>query len=101
MTSQPIDREVLPTNVTPLHYDLSFEPDFKNFTFEGSANIKLRINDPTIDVLTLNTLEIKYHEVKIEETPASDINVDDKAQTVQFIFPKGTICCLLYTSRCV
>lgn len=28
-------REVLPTNVKPLHYDLTLEPDFDKFTYEG------------------------------------------------------------------
>lgn len=33
-------REVLPTNVKPLHYDLTLEPDFDKFTFEGSVTIE-------------------------------------------------------------
>ena len=28
-------REVLPANVKPLHYDLTLEPNFKDFTYEG------------------------------------------------------------------
>ena len=28
-------REVLPTNVKPLHYDLTLEPDFTKFIYEG------------------------------------------------------------------
>ena len=34
------DREVLPTNVKPYHYDLTLEPDFKNFTFSGTVDIR-------------------------------------------------------------
>ena len=33
-------REVLPTNVRPLHYDLTLEPDFEKFTFEGKVVIE-------------------------------------------------------------
>ena len=33
-------REVLPTNVKPLHYDLTLEPDFEKFTFEGEVIIE-------------------------------------------------------------
>lgn len=33
-------REVLPTNVKPMHYDLTLEPDFKKFTFEGKVVIE-------------------------------------------------------------
>ena len=33
-------REVLPTNVKPLHYDLTLEPDFENFSYEGTVVIE-------------------------------------------------------------
>ena len=33
-------REVLPTNVKPLHYDLTLEPDFESFTYRGSVYIE-------------------------------------------------------------
>ena len=36
------NREVLPTNVVPRHYDLTLEPDFEKFTFEGSGKMNLR-----------------------------------------------------------
>lgn len=33
-------REVLPANVKPVHYDLTLEPDFEKFTYEGSVTIE-------------------------------------------------------------
>jgi aminopeptidase 2 len=33
-------REVLPTNVKPLHYDLTLEPDLEKFTYEGTVVIE-------------------------------------------------------------
>jgi aminopeptidase 2 len=33
-------REVLPTNVKPLHYNLTLEPDFEKFTYEGKVVIE-------------------------------------------------------------
>ena len=33
-------RELLPTNVKPLHYALTLEPDFENFTYEGEVVIE-------------------------------------------------------------
>lgn len=34
------DREVLPTNVKPLHYDLTLEPNFDKFCYEGTVVIE-------------------------------------------------------------
>jgi aminopeptidase 2 len=33
-------REVLPTNVKPIHYDLTLEPNFDDFTYEGKVVIE-------------------------------------------------------------
>ena len=33
-------REVLPKNVKPLHYDLTLEPNFENFKYEGKVAIE-------------------------------------------------------------
>ena len=33
-------REVLPKNVKPIHYDLTLEPDFEKFTYEGEVVIE-------------------------------------------------------------
>lgn len=34
------NREVLPTNVKPLHYDLTLEPNFEKFSYEGTVVIE-------------------------------------------------------------
>lgn len=34
------DRDVLPTNVVPVLYDLTIKPDMDNFTFEGKVSIE-------------------------------------------------------------
>ena len=34
------DREVLPTNVKAVHYQLTLEPNFKDFTFNGKVDIE-------------------------------------------------------------
>ena len=33
-------REVLPTNVKPTHYELTLEPDFAKFNYEGTVVIE-------------------------------------------------------------
>lgn len=39
-TNVPHGREILPANVKPLHYDLTLEPDFEKFTYEGTVVIE-------------------------------------------------------------
>jgi aminopeptidase 2 len=39
-SSNAAGREVLPTNVKPVHYDLTLEPDFEKFTYEGTVIIE-------------------------------------------------------------
>ncbi|CAB4252380.1 similar to Saccharomyces cerevisiae YHR047C AAP1 Arginine/alanine aminopeptidase, overproduction stimulates glycogen accumulation [Maudiozyma barnettii] len=89
------DREILPTNVTPLHYYLSFEPDFSTFKFNGKTSIDLKVNDKTNDVITLNAVELDIHEVTIdgkdESIKATKIEFNTENQTVSFSFPEGTL----------
>jgi hypothetical protein len=33
-------REILPANVRPINYDLTLEPNFKKFTYQGSVTIE-------------------------------------------------------------
>lgn len=33
-------REVLPTNVKPVHYDLTLESNFEKFTYDGTVIIE-------------------------------------------------------------
>lgn len=33
-------REVLPTNVKPVHYDLTLEPNFEKFSYDGTVIIE-------------------------------------------------------------
>lgn len=37
---RPEGRELLPTNVRPLHYNLTLEPDLEKFTFDGEVTIE-------------------------------------------------------------
>lgn len=57
-------REILPTNVIPRHYDLTIEPNFKDFTFQGHVVIDLDVEEDTTSV-TLNTLELDIHNTKV------------------------------------
>ena len=57
-------REILPANVIPKHYDLTLEPDFKNFTFKGTVIVDLAVAEDSTSI-SLNTLEIDIHSTKI------------------------------------
>lgn len=39
-TVVPHGRDVLPSNVSPVHYDLTLDPDFEKFTYDGSVVIE-------------------------------------------------------------
>ena len=89
------EREVLPTNVTPIHYDLQFEPNFQDFTFIGYTSIQLQVNDSSIDSISVNTLELEYESVKLNgEIDNTGLEIDTERQVAKFSFPKGTIASL-------
>lgn len=47
----------LPTLVTPVHYELTIQPDLVKFVFEGSVKITVNINQATKEVV-LNAAEL-------------------------------------------
>ncbi|KAI9170715.1 Aminopeptidase 2 [Paramyrothecium foliicola] len=81
------ERQVLPANVKPLHYDIVLEPDFDNFTFEGHVQIQLDVVEAS-ESISLNIKDIELHssEVIVNEddaiTPTSTTH-DDKTETTR------------------
>jgi aminopeptidase 2 len=49
---------ILPTNVVPMHYDLTLEPQFPTSRFTGTVKIDLNIVEESTSI-TLHTLEIE------------------------------------------
>ncbi|KAF2109018.1 peptidase family M1-domain-containing protein [Lophiotrema nucula] len=83
-------REVLPTNVKPLHYDLTLEPDFDKFTYEGKVVIDLDVKEDSKSI-TLNTLDLKVHSTSVssgEQGTVEDTHVshDEDGQTTTVSF---------------
>jgi len=83
-------REVLPANVKPVHYDLTLEPDFANFTYQGTVTIDLDVVDDTTSI-ALNTNELKIHSTKVTAgqqviTESPHVATDDDAQTTTVSF---------------
>ncbi|MCJ1435974.1 Aminopeptidase 2 mitochondrial [Xylographa pallens] len=86
-------REVLPTNVKPLHYDLTLEPDFEKFTFEGKVVIDLDVKEETTSI-SLNAVEIDIHSTTITSgetqiTSSPKVSFDEAKQTVTLSFDKA------------
>ncbi|KAJ5681936.1 uncharacterized protein N7477_001876 [Penicillium maclennaniae] len=83
-------REVLPTNVKPVHYDLTLEPNFEKFTYDGTVVIDLQVNEDT-DFISLNSNQIKIHSAVVsskgavvESKPAISMNEDNQVATIKF-----------------
>ncbi len=80
----------LPTDVTPLHYQLTVTPDFRTATFGGDLTIDLRIEKAT-DRITLNAVDLDLHGAEITQPggrllhPA--IATNPAAQTATFTVP--------------
>ncbi|CAF9915598.1 Aminopeptidase 2 mitochondrial [Imshaugia aleurites] len=99
------DREVLPTNVKPLHYDLTLEPNFEKFSYEGTVVIDLDVKEDTTSI-SLNTLKVDIHSTKISasgnevtSSPKLAYNEDNQMTTISFdkSLPAGSKAQLTHT----
>ncbi|ODV58291.1 M1 family metallopeptidase [Ascoidea rubescens DSM 1968] len=89
----PSDREILPANIKPIRYDLTLEPDFETFKFNGSLNLHLFVIEPS-NSITLNSLEIDILSATLSDNKSfsnekpSSIEFNEKLQQVSFKFNK-------------
>ena len=51
------DKQLLPTAVTPSHYDLHLTPNLKTFAYDGTMNVKLTVHEPT-DAITFHARDL-------------------------------------------
>ncbi|WP_245871662.1 M1 family metallopeptidase [Candidatus Nitrosotenuis aquarius] len=75
--------------VTPIHYDLTFEPIFSNFTFEGKETIDVKITKPT-STITLNSAELKIKKCTVESAGKSYVGqtiLDEKNEALTIKIP--------------
>ncbi|KAI5862098.1 peptidase family M1-domain-containing protein [Durotheca rogersii] len=91
-------RELLPTNVLPRHYDVTMEPDFDKFTFEGKVLIDFDVQEDT-DSISLHTVQLDLHSAQVKSgetvvTSSSAITYDEAKQVSRIelkdVLPKGT-----------
>ncbi|PLB39847.1 M1 family metallopeptidase [Aspergillus candidus] len=83
-------REVLPTNVKPVHYDLTLEPNFETFKYDGTVVIDLEVaQDTTSIALNANELDIQNAVVSAQGavvTSSPEIAVDAESQVATIRF---------------
>ncbi|KAJ1964402.1 hypothetical protein GGI12_001451 [Dipsacomyces acuminosporus] len=90
------ERELLPTNVTPVHYDLFLAPDLDALTYTGHVSIKVRINDST-DKIVLHSNDLEIEEAVISSTAfqpeeslsASAITLEKEDETAHLAFAQS------------
>ncbi|KAI9491733.1 aminopeptidase [Zychaea mexicana] len=93
MSSQ---RQVLPTNVKPLHYDLTLKPDLGTFVFYGQVKVDLEVKEDTTTIV-LNTHDIKIHSAVFTSTSlktesrqtATSIDYDAKKNQATLTFEQS------------
>lgn len=66
----------LPTSVTPLHYDVTLEPDLRTaeeggtHRFEGAVSVRVRVNEPGVREIMLNAVELEVSKVTVTQNDA-------------------------------
>ena len=84
--SAPSQRVVLPSDVTPDHYDLAITPDATALTFKGRVRIDLTVHQATRQIV-LNAADLVIdHAALAGEAAAPSVSYDDKVQTASFAF---------------
>ncbi|HRD28496.1 MAG TPA: M1 family metallopeptidase, partial [Caulobacter sp.] len=82
----PAARHVLPTDVTPVHYDITVRPDATALTFTGSVGADVQVARAT-DTVTLNAADLTFGKVRLDGAEASPrVAYDADAQTATLTF---------------
>src|SRR5271165_2966478 len=79
----------LPGGASPDHYALTVNINFPTNSYEGDEAIDLELSKPS-DTITLNALEIDFHEVAITaggKTQTAKVSSDAKNETATFTVP--------------
>lgn len=83
------ERVVLPTTVKPSKYNITLQPDLKNFTFSGEEEVTIEVLKETTEIV-LNSIELKISSVEFKAgdkaLTATKIDYDEKRETATFTF---------------
>jgi aminopeptidase N len=83
--AQEGQREVLPTSVVPVRYELTVTPDAPSLTLSGEVRIDVEVVEPTREIV-LNALELAIDDVQLEGREQPEITFDETAETVRLEF---------------
>jgi aminopeptidase N len=78
----------LPPGVTPLHYEISVEPDARALSLNGRVVIDVEVQKPT-DAITLNALELDIASAKLDAAAKASVTLDPAAQTATLRFERA------------
>jgi aminopeptidase N len=86
--AQPAQRETLPADVVPSHYDLAIHPDLDALTFTGTNAVTLDVKNPTADI-TLNAKGLTIDKATLETGAAGTATLDTTLEraTIHFAAP--------------
>ena len=83
------DAVVLPSNVKPMKYRLTLQPDLDTFTFKGAQTVDIEIVEPTARI-ALNSAELEIGAVALRRNGSStaphSISLDADAETATLDF---------------
>ncbi|MBX9573300.1 MAG: M1 family metallopeptidase [Candidatus Obscuribacterales bacterium] len=82
----------LPKFARPQSYDLTFTPDLKNFTFEGSSIVELTLEEAS-KFIVMNALDLEIKKATIKSSGGSEIlegkvSLDPEHELARIEFPK-------------
>jgi len=79
-----LERQLLPTNVTPVSYFVHVTPHFakENLTFDGEAQIQLQVNEDTKSI-QFHSLDMEYNKFIVgdEEVGKENISFNEENET--------------------
>jgi len=71
------EREVLPSTVVPLRYDLHLKPDLKALAFAGDEAVQVQVSAPVREMV-LNAEDLVFDRVSVDGGPAGHVTLDAK-----------------------
>jgi aminopeptidase N len=79
-------RQVLPSTIVPLHYDLTISPDAQTLKFKGTVKITAEATTSTREIV-LNAKGLTFDRVMLDGAVAESVSTDEKLgrATLQFL----------------